>query len=103
MQPQVKITCRVIYTDDLVLPVTMDNENRQYYLIEVKDNGIGFDPGDAERIFTVFTRLHHIEERTGTGLGLSIARKVVENHGGYVWAESQPDQGAVFKILFPVA
>ena len=103
LQPQVNITCRVVNTDELAVPITMDKENKPYYLVEVKDNGIGFNPGDAERIFTVFTRLHHIEEHTGTGLGLSIARKVVENHGGYIWAESQPGQGAVFKILFPVA
>jgi signal transduction histidine kinase len=71
-------------------------------LIEVKDNGIGFDQEDAERIFTVFTRLHGNTEYRGTGVGLSIAQKVVQNHGGYIWAESSPGKGATFKILLPV-
>jgi signal transduction histidine kinase len=75
---------------------------RQYHLIEIKDNGIGFPQKDAERIFNVFTRLHSNEQAKGTGVGLSIVRKVVENHGGYIWAESEPGMGATFKMLLPV-
>jgi PAS domain S-box-containing protein len=75
--------------------------NKPYYLIEIKDNGIGFDPQDAERIFNVFTRLHGNTEYKGTGIGLSIVRKVVENHEGFIWAESKPGEGSTFKILFP--
>jgi signal transduction histidine kinase len=70
-------------------------------LIEVKDNGIGFAQEDAERIFNVFTRLHGNAEYKGTGVGLSIARKVVENHNGYIWAESNPENGSTFKIVLP--
>ena len=73
-----------------------------FYLIEVKDNGIGFDPNDAERIFHIFTRLHSHIENKGSGIGLSIVRKVVENHDGHIWAESAPGKGATFKILLPI-
>lgn len=80
------------------LPVAADT---LYYLLEVRDNGIGFEPADAERIFNVFTRLHGNAEYKGTGVGLSIVRKVVENHNGFVWAESAPGEGATFKVLLP--
>jgi PAS domain S-box-containing protein len=77
------------------------NKDKTYHLIEVKDNGIGFEQADAERIFTVFTRLHGNAEYRGTGVGLSIVQKIVENHKGHIWAESQPGEGATFKVLLP--
>ena len=82
--------------------VRLQEKQNLFYLIEIRDNGIGFDPEDAGRIFNVFTRLHGNKEYSGTGVGLSIVRKVVENHKGHVWAESQAGEGAVFKILLPV-
>ncbi|MBB1284560.1 PAS domain S-box protein [Flavisolibacter sp. BT320] len=78
----------------------IEGETR-YHLIRIKDNGIGFLQEDAERIFTVFTRLHGNNEYKGTGVGLSIARKVAHNHGGYIWAESRQDEGATFNVLLP--
>jgi signal transduction histidine kinase len=69
--------------------------------IPVRDNGIGFPQEDAERIFNVFTRLHGNSEYRGTGVGLSIVQKVVDNHHGYIWAESTPGEGATFRILLP--
>ena len=80
---------------------SIEEGNRLFHLIIIRDNGIGFKQSDAERIFNVFTRLHGASEYKGTGVGLSIARKVVENHKGYIWAESEPDKGAAFKILLP--
>lgn len=98
--PQVHITCKEIKGAGAKAGLPIDPD-KLYYLLEVKDNGIGFDQGDAERIFNVFTRLHGNAEYKGTGVGLSIVRKVVENHNGFVWAESAPGEGATFKVLLP--
>lgn len=100
--PEITITARLVYGKDTPLPMTMEAARQQFHLIEVKDNGIGFPQEDAERIFNVFTRLHGNTEYKGTGVGLSIAKKVVENHQGFIWAESRPGAGTSFKILFPV-
>jgi two-component system sensor histidine kinase/response regulator len=73
------------------------------YLIWVKDNGIGMEPKDCERVFAMFQRLVTREQYEGTGIGLAVSRKIVERHGGRIWVESKPNEGSCFFIKLPKA
>jgi PAS domain S-box-containing protein len=70
--------------------------------IAVIDNGIGFEMKYAERIFSIFQRLHGRNEYEGTGIGLATCRKIVERHGGQIWAESEPGTKTAFHVVLPV-
>lgn len=72
-----------------------------HWLISIRDNGIGFDPKENENIFSLFKRLDGIKLQTGSGIGLATVRKVIEIHGGTVWAESQLGVGSTFYFTLP--
>lgn len=73
------------------------------WIIQVEDNGLGFPMEHHDRIFGVFTRLYTPEEYPGTGIGLAIAKKVVNRHGGRIWAESVPGLGSTFFFTMQAA
>jgi len=77
-----------------------ETDGRIYY---VRDNGIGFEKADSERIFRAFERLHTKGEFPGSGLGLATVERIVRRHGGRVWAEGTPGKGAVFRFTLAPA
>jgi signal transduction histidine kinase len=74
-------------------------DGRVIYFIQ--DNGAGFDPTRAKKLFTPFLRLHTQEDFAGTGIGLATVRRVVHRHGGEIWADAQIDEGATFSFSIP--
>ena len=70
------------------------------WIFALRDNGQGFDPAYAEQIFGIFQRLHG-RDVPGTGIGLSLCKRIVERHGGRIWAQGRPGEGATFYFSLP--
>jgi len=77
------------------------NPENEYWHFTFRDNGIGFSQEYAEQIFVIFQRLNDMQEYSGTGIGLAVCKKIVENHGGKISAQSEPGKGATFNIYLP--
>ena len=97
---------KITITHKYLSPVEVKSYNMakasKYLQISFKDNGIGFDKQFAEKIFTIFQRLHSRSEYEGTGIGLAICRRITENHGGTIMAKGEPNKGSIFTIIIPI-
>ncbi len=100
--PEIRIQSKKVHSNQFP-SVFSEGLEGQYILIEVSDNGIGFDPTDSEDIFKLFYRLHQQGALSGTGIGLAIVKKVMQNHNGKIVAESKLGNGATFRLFFPVS
>ena len=85
--------------------VAIDKSHKfdSYYALSFVDNGIGFEKEYEQRIFDVFQRLHPAHKYPGTGIGLAICKKIMENHKGYIIADSELDKGSRFTLYFPIS
>jgi len=95
-RPIITVTSEV----NVVSPIVDDK--RHWCCLRFADQGIGFEAQYAERVFSLFQRLHGRDEYSGTGIGLALCRKIIERHGGTITAQSEPGEGAVFTIYLPM-
>lgn len=80
----------------------IDHSTSAEWMLEIRDNGVGFNPEYGDSLFQIFQRLHSQDAFPGFGVGLALARKIMTLHGGRIWAESEPGKGASFFISIPV-
>ena len=99
-KPIIRIEASLVSKEEMEL-TTFNFGNNKYHKIVVSDNGIGFDAEYSEKIFLIFQRLHGRSEFEGTGLGLAITKKIIDNHQGFIVAESEVNKGSKFTVYLP--
>ena len=100
-QAEPVITIKVVPVKREDVPeLALQNKNN-YIKISFSDNGIGFDQQYADKVFSIFQRLHSTAEFAGTGIGLALCKKIVENHNGFIGVTSKPGEGTTFFIYLP--
>src|SRR5690606_35030760 len=87
-------------SEDDKLKYALDKD-RTYIKLQIADNGIGVQREFSDKIFRPFCRLHGKSEYPGSGMGLAICKKIVENHGGIIYADSNQNKGATFSLILP--
>ena len=99
-KPHISIFSEQIEDSELNKYSSLD-KNKRYHIISFADNGIGFNQANAVQIFDIFQRLHGKSEYEGTGIGLAICKKIIDNHGGEIYATGIAGEGATFVIILP--
>ncbi|MCR1023440.1 ATP-binding protein [Cellulophaga baltica] len=97
--PKIIIDCKKLKRNEI--PNNFIKKHKSYYRISIIDNGIGFEQEHADKIFELFQRLHQKTEYSGTGIGLAICKKIAQNHGGHILAESALGKGSTFCVFLP--
>ena len=85
------------------ITLSWQQHDATHWAFKVADNGVGFDPQFQDKLFGMFQRLHSASEFEGTGIGLALTRKIVERHGGSIWATGAKDQGCTISFTLPIA
>jgi len=98
--PEIHISSTVV--NGASIPFSSASSDKNYLRISVLDNGIGFEQQYAQKIFTLFQRLHDKNTFSGTGIGLAICKKIIDNHNGFIEAKGYPGKGAEFILYFPI-
>ena len=96
--PELKISARTVSAEMFEV---QEDGFKYYHEIKLEDNGIGFEPQNADKIFGLFQRLHDRDDYNGTGIGLAICKKIVDNHHGIIRAVGKPGEGSEFYVYFP--
>lgn len=99
-KPEIRIYAKGMSPDEIAANRSLD-PGAKYQMISFRDNGIGFDQGNATQIFNIFQRLHSKSEYEGTGIGLAMCKKNAQNHSGDIFATSTPGEGSVFHLILP--
>jgi len=101
VSPHISISSRMIAAEEIAAHPQLEN-GTQYGEIRITDNGIGFAPTYAKKIFVIFQRLHGRGEYEGSGIGLALCQKIVTAHHGVIYADSEEGKGATFVVILPV-